>query len=78
MIVDSSAKEDQMGVRRSMRDAVRAARDSRGGRIGAGGAAVAALGVLLGWLAGRRSAVPPVRATGSAANLPGSGQRQPV
>ena len=67
-----------MGVGRSMRDAVRTARDSRGGRIGAGGAAVAALGVLLGWLAGQRSAVPPVRATGSAANLPGSGQRQPV
>jgi hypothetical protein len=34
--------------------------------------------VLLGWLAGRRSAVPPVRATGSAANMPGSGQRQAV
>ena len=67
-----------MGVGRSMRDAVRAARDSRGGRLGAGGAAVVALGVLPGWLAGRRSAVPPVRATGSAANLPGSGQSQPV
>ena len=67
-----------MGVGRSMRDAVRTARDSRGGRIGAGGAAVAALGVLLGWLAGRRCAVPPVRATGSAANLPGSGQKQAV
>jgi hypothetical protein len=57
---------------------VRAARDSRGGRLGAGGAAVVAIGVLLGWLAGRRSAVPPVRATGSTANLPGSGQNQPV
>jgi hypothetical protein len=67
-----------MGVGRSMRDAVRAARDSRGGRIGVGGAIVAGLGVLLGWLAGRRSTMPPVRATGSAANLPGSGQRQPV
>jgi hypothetical protein len=61
-----------------MREAVRAARDSRGGRLGAGGAAVVAIGVLLGWLAGRRSAVPPVRATGSTANLPGSGQNQPV
>ena len=61
-----------------MRDAARAARDSRGGRLGAGGAAVVAVGVLLGWLAGRRSAVPPVRATGSTANLPGSGQNQPV
>jgi hypothetical protein len=78
MIVDLSVKEDPMGVGRSMRDAIRAARDSRGGRIGAGGAAVAALGVLLGWLAGRRSSVPPVRATGSTANLPGSGQRQPI
>ena len=67
-----------MGVGRSMREAVRAARDSRGGRLGAGGAAVVAVGVLLGWLAGRRSAVPPVRATGSTANLPGSGQNQPV
>ena len=67
-----------MGVGRSMRDAVRAARDSRGGRLGAGGAAVVAVGVLLGWLAGRRSAVPPVRATGSTANLPGSGQNQPL
>jgi hypothetical protein len=67
-----------MGVGRSMRDAVRAARDSRGGRLGAGGAAVVAIGVLLGWLAGRRSAVPPVRATGSTADLPGSGQNQPV
>ena len=67
-----------MGVGRSMRDAVRAARDSRGGRLGAGGAAVVAIGVLLGWLAGRRSAVPPVRATGSTANLPGAGQNQPV
>jgi len=67
-----------MGVGRSMRDAVRAARDSRGGRLGAGGAAVVAIGVLLGWLAGRRSAVPPVRATGSTANLPGSGQNQPL
>ena len=67
-----------MGVGRSMRDAIRGARDSRGGRIGAGGAAVAALGVLLGWLAGRRSSMPPVRATGSTANLPGSGQRQPI
>ena len=67
-----------MGVGRSMRDAVRSARDSRGGRIGAGGAAVVAIGVLLGWLAGRRSSIPPVRATGSSANLPGSGQRQPV
>ena len=67
-----------MGVGRSMRDAVLAARDSRGGKIGLGGALVAALGVLLGWLAGRRSAVPPVRATGSTANMPGSGQRQPV
>ena len=63
-----------MGVGRSMRDAVRSARDSRGGKLGAGGALVVALGVLLGWLAGRRSAVPPVRATGVAANLPGSGQ----
>jgi hypothetical protein len=63
-----------MGVGRSMRDAVRAARDSRGGRLGAGGALVVALGVLLAWLAGRRSAVPPVRATGVSANLPGSGQ----
>jgi hypothetical protein len=78
MIVDSRAKEDQMGVGRSMRDAVRSARDSRGGRIGFGGAAVAAIGVLLGWLAGRRSGMPPVRATGSAANLPGSEKRQPV
>ena len=67
-----------MGVGRSMRDAVRSARDNRGGRLGAGGAAVVAVGVLLGWLAGRRSAVPPVRATGSTANLPGSGQNQPV
>ena len=67
-----------MGVGRSMREAVRAARDSRGGRLGAGGAAVVAIGVLLGWLAGRRSAVPPVRATGSTADLPGSGQNQPV
>jgi hypothetical protein len=59
-----------MGVGRSMRDAVLAARDSRGGQLGAGSALGVALGVLLGWLAGRRSAVPPVRATGASANLP--------
>ena len=67
-----------MGVRRSMQDALGSARDTRGGRLGAGGAAVVVIGVLLGWMAGRRSAVPPVRATGSTANLPGSGQNQPV
>jgi hypothetical protein len=59
-----------MGVGRSMRDAVRSARDSRGGRLGAGGAVVVALGVVLGRLAGRRSSVPPVRATGVAENAP--------
>jgi hypothetical protein len=60
-----------MGISSSVRDAVRTARDSRGGRLGAGGALVAALGVLLGWLASRRGAsMPPVRATGVAPNLP--------
>jgi hypothetical protein len=67
-----------MGLGRSMRDAVNSARDSKGGKLGAGGAVVIMLGVLLGWLAGRRSAVPPVRATGSTANLPGSGQNPSV
>jgi hypothetical protein len=66
-----------MGVGRSIRDALGSARESRG-RLGAGGAAAVVIGVVLGWLAGRRSAVPPVRATGSTANLPGSGQNQPV
>ena len=59
-----------MGVGRSVRDAVRSARDGRGGQLGAGGAVVVAIGVLLGWLAGRRSAMPPVRATGVGENLP--------
>jgi hypothetical protein len=59
-----------MSVGRSMRDAVRSARASRGGQLGAGGAIVVAVGVLLAWLAGRRSALPPVRATGVAENLP--------
>ena len=68
-----------MGLGRSMRDALGSARDSRGGgRLGAGGAAVVVIGVVLGWLAGRRSAVPPVRATGSTANLPGSGRNQQI
>ena len=59
-----------MGVGGSMRDAVRAARDSRGGQLGVGGALVVALGVFLGWLAGRRSAMPPVRVSGVSENLP--------
>ncbi len=59
-----------MGVGRSMRDAVGAARNSGGGKLGAGGALVVALGVFLGWLAGRRSAVPPVRVSGVSENLP--------
>ena len=53
-----------------MRDAVRAARDSRGGQLGVGGALVVAIGVFLGWLAGRRSAMPPVRVSGVSENLP--------
>jgi hypothetical protein len=59
-----------MSVSSSIRDAVRSARDSRGGQLGAGGAIVVAVGVVLAWLAGRRSALPPVRATGVAENLP--------
>ncbi|HEV7655075.1 MAG TPA: hypothetical protein VGP36_10160 [Mycobacteriales bacterium] len=59
-----------MGLGSSVRDAVKATRESRGGQLGVGGALVVAIGVLLGWLASRRSAVPPVRATGVAANLP--------
>jgi hypothetical protein len=66
-----------MSVGSSMRDAVRSARDSRGGRLSAGGAVVAALVVLLGWLAGRRSAMPPVRATGVAENLPRTPEMPP-
>ncbi len=59
-----------MGVGGAMRDAVRSARDRRATPLGVGGAVVVALGVFLGWLAGRRGAVPPVRATGSTGNLP--------
>jgi hypothetical protein len=59
-----------MGVSRSMRDAVRSAREDRGGRIGVGGAVVVAVGVLLAWLASRHSSVPPVRASGVTENLP--------
>ena len=55
---------------RSMRDAVRAARNSRGGRLGVGGAVVVALGVFLGWVAGRRTSLPPVRVSGVSENLP--------
>ena len=66
-----------MNVASSMRDAVRSARDSRGGQLGAGGAVVIALGVLLGWLAGRRSSVPPIRATGVAENLPRTPETPP-
>jgi hypothetical protein len=66
-----------MGVGRSMRDAVRSAKDSRSGGLGAGHAVVAAVGVLLGWLAGRRSALPPVRVTGVAENLPRTSDSPP-
>jgi hypothetical protein len=66
-----------MSVARSMRDAVRSARDSRGGQLSAGGAVVVALGVLLGWLAARRSSMPPVRATGVAENLPRTPETPP-
>ena len=66
-----------MGVTRSMRDAVRSAKDSRGGQIGVGGAVVVAVGVLLGWLAGRRSGLPPVRATGVSENLPRTADAAP-
>jgi hypothetical protein len=66
-----------MSVGSSMRDAVRSARESRGGQLGAGGAVVVALGVLLGWLAGRRSAIPPIRATGVAENLPRTPETPP-
>jgi hypothetical protein len=70
--------EDIMGVTRSVRDAVRSARARGDGRPGAGGAVVVALGVLLGWLAGRRGAVPPVRATGVGANAPRTREAPPV
>jgi hypothetical protein len=53
-----------------MRDAVRSTRESRGGQLGRGGAVVVAVGVLLAWLANRRSSVPPVRASGVSENLP--------
>jgi hypothetical protein len=66
-----------MGVGKSMRDAVRSARTSRGGQLGVGGALVAALGVFLGWLAGRRTSIPPVRATGVAQNLPRTSDAPP-
>jgi hypothetical protein len=66
-----------MGVGRSMRDAVRAARDSRGGKLGAGGALVVALGVFLGWLAKGRSAVPPVRVSGVSEDLPRTSDAPP-
>ncbi len=67
-----------MSVARSMRDAVKSARDSRGGQLGTGGAVVVALGVLLGWLAARRSSLPPVRATGVAENLPRTPETPPT
>jgi hypothetical protein len=66
-----------MSVARSMRDAVRSAKDSRGGQLGLGGAIVVALGVLLGWLAARRGDLPPVRATGVAENLPRTPETPP-
>jgi hypothetical protein len=67
-----------MSVGRSMRDAVRSARDSRGGQLSVGGAAVVAVGVLLAWLAARNSSLPPVRATGVAENLPRTPETPPV
>lgn len=67
-----------MSVARSMRDAVRSARASRGGLLSTGGAVVVALGVLLAWLASRRSGLPPVRATGVAENLPRTPETPPV
>jgi hypothetical protein len=66
-----------MGVGRSMRDAVRAARDSAGGKLGVGGALVVAIGVLLAWLAGRRSSLPPVRVSGVSENLPRTSDSPP-
>jgi hypothetical protein len=67
-----------MSVGRSMRDAVRSARDSRGGQLSVGGAAVIAVGVLLAWLAARSSSLPPVRATGVAENLPRTPETPPI
>jgi hypothetical protein len=54
-----------MSSRGAVRDALRTARDNRG-RLGAGGALVVVLGVLLGRIAGNRRSIPPVRATGVA------------
>ena len=52
-------------------------RTAGAGQIGVGGAVVVAVGVLLGWLAGRRSGLPPVRATGVSENLPRTADAAP-
>jgi len=57
-----------MGWWQAITSALRAARENKRGRASAGGVLAVALGWVLGRLAGRRPAVPPVRATGSTAN----------
>ena len=57
-----------MGWWQAITSALRAARESKRSRASAGGVLAVALGWVLGRLAGRRPAVPPVRATGSTAN----------
>lgn len=56
-----------MSGRTVVKDAVRTARENKG-TLGVGGVLVVVLGALLGRLAGNRTAVPPVRATGVAEN----------
>jgi len=57
-----------MGVLGAIVAALRLARSSKRGQVSVGGGAAVAVGVLLKWLAGRRRAIPPVRATGVQAN----------
>ncbi len=57
-----------MGLWQAIASAMRVARDSKRGRVSAGGALAVAAGSLVTWLAARRRAVPPVRVTGAAEN----------
>jgi hypothetical protein len=57
-----------MGWWQTITAALPAARESKRSRASAGGVLAVVLGWVLGRLAGRRTAVPPVRATGSTAS----------
>lgn len=59
-----------MGWWKAITSALEAGRRRGKGQLSIGGALAMAAGALLAWLAGRRRAVPTVRATGVAENAP--------